>query len=269
MKRNSANAEKQVDQKQAPWEDALILAFRDMQWIRKIQSANGLDPSELAESPALFAKLDGKAETASGDILTGHKGRFFLLEFKSSRTKFSREKVSKSVYTVLTNPKLPEECSLHSVRGHFIVYPEVEERSTIAHQSILPVHGVHLMCMPYLALGTEEFVQKLNIERLDTVFYAKWRGLNLVEMSNYLASLVSMTEDSGGEGTPIKAVIANSDGLFWPVGDLSDFAQFLRALRNTSPSMKLRDHLDALDKALQSAQTTPKQNWGSDSDLSL
>lgn len=266
MKRESTNAKQKADSKGDPWEDALILAFRDMQWIRKIQSANNL--AALAKPPALFAKLDGRAETASGDILTGHKGKFFLLEFKSSKAQLAREKNTKSVYAVLANPDLPEDCRRLSVQGHFVVYPEVEVGSTSV-QSMLPVHGVHLMCMPYLALKTKEHVKSLNTDRLDNVFYGEWLGLSLVEMSNYLANLVSMAEDGDGEGTPIKAVIANSDGLFWPVGDLSDFAHFMRALRNSSPPLKLRDHFAELDKALQSSQATPKKKWGSDSDFSI
>lgn len=266
MMRKSTNAKQKADPKDAPWEDALILAFRDMQWIRKIQSANKLAVAALAKPPALFAKLDGKAETASGDILTGHKGNFFLLEFKSSKAQFAREKKTKSIYAVLANPELTEDCSLHSVRGHFIVYPEVEVGSTCAH-SMLPVHGVHLMCMPYLALDAQEYVQSLNTDRLDNVFYGEWRGLSLVEMSNYLASLVSMTGDGGGEGTPIKAVIANSYGLFWPVGDLSDFAQFLQVLRKATQRLELKKFLERAEKGSQEKEKKPisDQKWDSDS----
>lgn len=63
-----------------------------MQWIRKIQAATNRDTLSLAEPPSLLAKLDGNAETVSGDVLTGYRGRFLLLEFKSSKSLCVTEK---------------------------------------------------------------------------------------------------------------------------------------------------------------------------------
>lgn len=39
---------------------------------------------DLPVPPALLAKLDGNAESASGDVLTSVEKRFFLLELKAS-----------------------------------------------------------------------------------------------------------------------------------------------------------------------------------------
>ena len=77
--------------KNKPWEDTLILAFRDMQWIKKIQNPEYTRRQELAEPPALMIKLDGNAETAAGDIIAGINQRYFLFEFKSALTGLKAE----------------------------------------------------------------------------------------------------------------------------------------------------------------------------------
>lgn len=72
-----------------PWEDSLILAFRDIQWKLSIESklkladVSKISAKELAPPPIF--KLDGKAETTSADVLTLHNSKFFLIEFKSTR----------------------------------------------------------------------------------------------------------------------------------------------------------------------------------------
>ncbi|MFV0455025.1 MAG: hypothetical protein ACK5NQ_08525 [Pseudomonas sp.] len=88
--------------KDKPWEDTLILAFRDMQWIRQILNSSNKTIEELAHPPSLMAKLDGNAESAAGDILAGYRQRYFLLEFKSSESRFSTEE-GKSVHALLGN----------------------------------------------------------------------------------------------------------------------------------------------------------------------
>lgn len=85
-----------------PWEDSLIVALRDLQWIRKNRAtlyemrrhgkaatdaeraAIQAKVKDLPVPPALLAKLDGNAESASGDVLTSVEKRFFLLELKAS-----------------------------------------------------------------------------------------------------------------------------------------------------------------------------------------
>lgn len=75
-----------------PWEDSLILAFRDMQWRLRIDSifediiSGKIKSADTLYPPPIF-KLDGNAETSSADILTLLDKRFFLFEFKSTREK--------------------------------------------------------------------------------------------------------------------------------------------------------------------------------------
>jgi trehalose-6-phosphatase len=47
-----------------PWEDTLILAFRDMQWIERV-SNEALDRTELAQTPGLLLKIHGARHTLS------------------------------------------------------------------------------------------------------------------------------------------------------------------------------------------------------------
>lgn len=249
------------NKKQTPWEDTLILAFRDMQWVRKIQSATNTTTAELAEPPSLLAKLDGNAETASGDVLTGCRGRFFLLEFKSSKSLCATEKENKSVYKALTQPDLPELYRGLSNRGHYIVFPEIKAGHSQAHQSMLPIHSVDLMCAPYLAL-TEDVSKELKAERLDNVYYNVERGLDLLEMGHYLSKLAELAK-KGDDGTPLKAVIASPDGMFWPVGDLSDFMSFVNAVSRHSPRFQLESVLQRMDE-MKAQDNTLRGRWDSE-----
>lgn len=269
MKRKSTLAQNEVmtSKKQSPWEDTLILAFRDMQWIRKIQAATNRDTLSLAEPPSLLAKLDGNAETVSGDVLTGYRGRFLLLEFKSSKSLCVTEKENKSVYAILTRSDLPELCRGLSIRGHFLVYPEIKSGHRQAHQSMLPIHFVDLMCMPYLTLAEDESSQQLKTERLDSVYYDSERGLDLLEMGHYLSSLARMAKKDG-DGAPFKAVIASSDGMFWPVGDLSDLMHFVSAIAQHSPRFRLESGLLIMEERTMRGSDS-NQKWKSEPGLDM
>ncbi|HBM09483.1 MULTISPECIES: hypothetical protein [Gammaproteobacteria] len=218
--------------KDKPWEDTLILAFRDMQWMRSIQ--NAADVNSLGGSPpALLAKLDGNAETAASDVLAGHNDQFFLLEFKSSDSFVDSEK-EKPVFNLLSDPAVRADDFIRglSERGHFIVFPELKQGKKQPSSLLLPIHDVRLVCFPYLSLAESVATgdDQPTPELLDGIYYPAGCGLALDEMAVYLEFLVNHVA-GGTEGrTPLKAVIASPDGMFWPTGDLSDIRAFMNAI---------------------------------------
>jgi hypothetical protein len=76
-----------------PWEDAVIVAFRDVQWALHLSSVF-LEPQKSQKpSPPPLIKFDGNAETASADVLTALNSKFFLFEFKRSKNKISDDAI--------------------------------------------------------------------------------------------------------------------------------------------------------------------------------
>ncbi|HHI4105389.1 TPA: hypothetical protein ACP32D_006284 [Pseudomonas aeruginosa] len=247
--------ERDVQVRDTPWEDTLILAFRDMQWIRKMQDAHQMSAYGQAEPPALMVKLDGKAESKAGDVLTGYDGRYFLLEFKSALSRFHTEK-GKPVHERLAMacPHDPADAALLTLskRGHFLAYPHIEGREVLSAHT-LPIHRVDLMCVPYCLLLHESDRQVLarNPTKLDHVFYGESHGLNVEEMARYLKALGEAAEVGGDGNAPFKAIIASPAGLFWPLGRVSDFSEFvsnagLPLESGKSPSQRLREGIDLI-----------------------
>jgi hypothetical protein len=66
------------------WEDTIILAIRDMQWIHALTSARPWPARSLI-------KFDGHPEEALGDLAMAQDQRFFLIEAKSSPSEFHTE----------------------------------------------------------------------------------------------------------------------------------------------------------------------------------
>lgn len=218
-----------------PWEDTLILAFRDMQWLHQIRESARASEAYSVEPPGLMIKLDGNAESTSGDVLAKSGARYFLLEFKSDSALFYREN-SKRIHDLLVkiakdhpDRKNLIECS---TRGHLMVFPRSVEGSNHANKSFAPVHHLNLRYLPYYEAILRAVNDDLlaNPPMLESHFYKSDEGMDLGEMSRYLSALEQEGKKSGGGDTPFKAVIANSDGLFWPVGSLSDFMGFVRAI---------------------------------------
>lgn len=219
-----------------PWEDTLILAFRDMQWIKKIQSQEHTRRQELAEPPALMVKLDGNAETAAGDILAGINQRYFLFEFKSALTGLKAEE-KKHVYQRLVNAKsennYEEELLALSHRGHFLVYPKPKSDDNKSCESFALLHRLDLWCAPYCGLVEPQSIPEPDDDpqMLESIFYDKSRGLDVDEISFYLQLLADQAEEEGGNDEfPLKAVIASPNGLFWPAGSLSAFKEFVQSI---------------------------------------
>lgn len=234
-----------------PWEDTLILAFRDMQWIKKIQSSTTDDKQELAKPPALMIKLDGKAETAAGDILAGINRRYFLFEFKSARSAFKAEE-KKHVYQRLVDAHSSSPCEEElldlSLRGHFLVYPHPRDKDSKSLESFALLHRLDLRCVPYCVLTIPEPTPEIaNLYlMLDDTFYSDDSGLNVEEISLYLQLLADTAEkDGGNDELPLKAVIASPDGLFWPTGSLSAFRDFVQSIEPLAHELRSQNQIAA------------------------
>ncbi|HDR9217464.1 TPA: hypothetical protein QDB35_000133 [Burkholderia vietnamiensis] len=113
------------------WEDTLIIAFRDLQWRQWLSDLKEArkqgDEKKVAALEALgpddLHKLDGDAESLFGDILTNHDGRYFVLEFKSTRAGHGAER-DKTMF---------EKMATHLVMAHEQPRARFIELSTPCH----------------------------------------------------------------------------------------------------------------------------------------
>lgn len=269
---------------QTPWEDTVILAFRDMQWMRK-QNANyeafvsARRESDTVESetlrdnfltqictpPPLLAKLDGQAETASGDTLTAINERFFLLEFKASNDKLRDEK-GKFMYMLMQSvvPTRDLDFMDLSRRGHFVVYPDFPESRPHAKQGLLSVNKVRLETLPYLDALHDEKLDPKPIEpaSAEQVLWAPDRGLSINEMAAYLKALCE-THSGDSSRHPIKAIIATPNGLIWPIADLSHLVQLAKYFQvgaHLDHSTELDDRLKVTVENLRVGIAQKKKN---------
>lgn len=268
------NSRKDAEQRPEFWEDSIILAFRDLQWIHKNRANFDLAArfqqaiatrsctssllkkvikglTEASNPPALLAKLDGNAESASGDVLTSSNQRFFLFEFKADKGSVRSEKV-KSVFqhirSLYENNKLKgHKFVTLSRRGHHVVYPVLDDDITPGNRKdgLLAIHRVKLQTRTYfdgVVLGDVpksplpvEWWEKEQIA--ENLLYAAVNsnsfGLNIFEMSAYLRLLIELHGEDSGH--PIKIVLASNEGFFWPGGSLSrlhEMAQYFDLSQN-------------------------------------
>ncbi|QVM93281.1 hypothetical protein JYG34_09810 [Pseudomonas entomophila] len=266
-----------------PWEDTLILAFRDMQWMKLQnlhierflaecgQEALGLTTNLAAllartgTPPPLLAKLDGRAETASADTLTAINERFFLLEFKASEAKLSDEE-DKFMYLLMKSvvPTRDHVFTALSRRGHFVVYPDFPNGTPPAKQGFLPVHKSRLKTQPYLdALHGKQFdLELITPANADQVLWDSSRGLSIYEMAAYLKALC---ETHSGESArhPMKAIIATPNGLIWPIADLSQLvllAEHFQVKALPDEFSQLKESLNATVEKLKAHIAQEKKN---------
>ncbi|VXB97261.1 conserved hypothetical protein [Pseudomonas sp. 8BK] len=232
----------------------MILAFRDLQWMVKqhavmakavqllTQKSQGLaslpenqrGADLLTSPPPLLAKLDGRAESASGDVLTSNGARFFLLEFKSEKAKLATEKGKFILdFMKFIDPQFDLPFIELSRNGHFVVYPTFPKGRKAPDNGFMPVHETILEAQPYYDALTGPLRQEADpdfyVVEPTTVRGLLWSsnsGLLLEDMAAYLWALCKAHDDEGGNGHPMKAVIASADGFYWPVADLSDLIQF-------------------------------------------
>lgn len=85
------------------WEDTIVTALRDAQWLR---CGRRIPKSAF---PSGFVKLDGNAESALGDVVYSSEERYFIFEVKALRSDIVSEwdrsdaKSPKMVYQCLAN----------------------------------------------------------------------------------------------------------------------------------------------------------------------
>lgn len=84
------------------WEDTIVIALRDMQWLAKIDyirkqqfnngSISSVDVERHYVVPPGLAKMDGKAESKIGDVVAkATNDRFFIFEVKSTAAHINTE----------------------------------------------------------------------------------------------------------------------------------------------------------------------------------
>lgn len=226
-----------------PWEDTLILAFRDIQWQKSVEEflsatlindtpKNFLKQKLSRPNPPLLAKLDGNAENATGDVLTSAHQRYFLFEFKSGLPKSSTESgkfIADLMLLVDPGNKDHSKFVELSKAGHFLVFSKKADATA---QS----KGVHafgegralaLTAHPYLnILGkTVDKTGEMSVEQL----LQGQVGWEFPEMLAYLQLLGRLHKETGGAaGHPMKVAIATQEGVFWPFGDLLDVLHMSR-----------------------------------------
>lgn len=231
------------------WEDALILAFRDMQWIDRVLRP-GLSLEDIARSPGLMLKLDGNAETAAGDIIASNEERFFLLEFKSNIDQLAKER-NKKVYKRIIDARAAydngemrgedEQILNGAVLGHYLVFPRSKSGIKFSRDSV-PLHQIDLRCVSYQRFT--KLIKSVDINSrsrsMREVFYRRKRGLSLEEMSKYLSALAAVDGTDDGN-FPLNAAVASTSGLFWPRGQITELSNYIQHLRHELEQLRQRD----------------------------
>lgn len=100
------------------WEDTIILAMRDMQWIHAL--TNGKPWPSLS-----MWKLDGRPEESLADLVVAEDQRFFLIEVKSSSGQFASEWMRRDplTRTVTIRPKRSYANLAYLLGGHHRWFP--------------------------------------------------------------------------------------------------------------------------------------------------
>lgn len=73
------------------WEDTVVLALRDQQWLRRLKSDPPVAGQIANAVPAGMIKLDGNAESNIGDVALRDGEKFFIFEVKSERFRIRDE----------------------------------------------------------------------------------------------------------------------------------------------------------------------------------
>lgn len=117
----------------APWEDTVVMALRDAQWLND-------DSGDVPKLPQMFIKLSGKTEQSLGDLVYQAGERFYLFEVKSSAATITSEwnktvdgkphpKLAFKTLSRLARAVAQKQCAIEeiqafwtSLRCHHIVY---------------------------------------------------------------------------------------------------------------------------------------------------
>ena len=244
-----------------PWEDTLILAFRDIQWILHNEKQEALMSRAIAQfftsnrtpqqvcdgdrenialalkamatTPPLLAKLDGRAESAAGDVLTAHDDKFFLIEFKSDMALRSSEYTKfLGVLMWLIDPDEHHVLIRRSKKGHFFV---TQKPDTSAPSSPV-LRKLTLEALTYYDAIISDDSKLSKTIPVHTLLTGKHHGLSLEHMADYLQLLCTLhASDSAGGAHPLKVAVASATGIFWPIADLSQLRVLAQAF-NTAAS---------------------------------
>ncbi|MGH2419143.1 hypothetical protein EJ576_28285 [Pseudomonas sp. C 49-2] len=304
---STATATENTDQ---PWEDTLILAFRDTQWIHHREKQQTLisdalgwfqlnnhlllcNPSdktqqntcnkakekldlavkEMAATPPLLAKLDGKAESAAGDVLTAHEDRFFLIEFKSDMSTRSSEYTKfLGILMWLIDPEANHVLINQSKKGHFFV----TQRPDTCAPSAPNLRKLTMEAYTYYDAITQPNLKLTAAIPVHTLLAEKRHGLPLAQMADYLQLLCNVhVGDAAGGAHPMKVAVASASGVFWPISDLSELTAlaglFNATARLSHPkhpafgianAKRLKDIVDAFRKKTLEEQKTALRRDG-------
>ncbi|WP_248741813.1 MULTISPECIES: hypothetical protein [unclassified Pseudomonas] len=235
-----------------PWEDSLIIAFRDMQWKQMNDARKTIAklPAHLAAVlektwpgyPPPLAKLDGAAENATGDVISSSGSRFFLLEFKSDISKVKTES-EKFIFQLMRNVN-PENKDHDpflelSRKGHFFVFPDTTPM--LLDQSPAPdatsygeSRALKLMVHPYFDVIHPSGTSTMNAVEAKKIFFGESLGWTLPHMLAYLKILAKThAAATESDGHPMKVAIATQNGLLWTYGDLSDVLAMAKIFQKT------------------------------------
>lgn len=217
----------------APWEDSLIIAFRDTQWRLHLNHEKG------NKLPPPLLKFDGNAETMSADAVTSNNSRFFLFEFKRSESAIESDIVKPmwSLFDLLIKHEGSAQVFLEiSDACHHFAY--AKKITPIGDKKNIPVE---LRSTGYYAAikhkSTRDTDKAVKVEKLDNIpqtmapeikslplielMEDASKGVSFEQMCLYLQTLAKVVGE--GSGAPIKCVVASSDGFIWPVATLSTF----------------------------------------------
>ncbi|MGK8200578.1 hypothetical protein [Burkholderia cepacia] len=202
------------------WEDTLIIAFRDLQWRRWLSDLDDArkknNETKVAELEVLgpddLHKLDGDAESLFGDVLTRHEGRYFVLEFKSTRAGHGAER-DKTMF---------EKVADHLVTAHEKPRARFIELSTPCH---FGVFGTRILkgesSRPTLeSTVADPTAQAIpNSPRMGNLAIEAHTYLDWIHV--YHRGLMDLTPEQMAQKTP----------------EHQEYIHLLRAAANTSPSL--------------------------------
>jgi hypothetical protein len=256
-----------------PWEDTLILAFRDLQWRQKVDELMDyakrlraavddmekhialLQEKRQQHCPPLLAKLDGSAENATGDVITSTGTRFYLLEFKADLSKVHTE-AEKFIYQLMNKLDLKDQVQNNfaqlSKTGHFFIYsttrPATQGQTPIPDATMFGEgRALALTVQPYFNVARGIDPIPSDITTAEDLLQGK-QGWTFTQMLVYLKILaLTHKKTTGSEGHPMKVAIVTQNGLFWPFGDLSDVLAMTNVFQQTL-KLVLREHIDTYKK---------------------
>ncbi|KUY77642.1 hypothetical protein WI25_06020 [Burkholderia cepacia] len=254
------------------WEDTIILALRDLQWHKAVQTEGGKPVSERTKikPPSALLKLDGNAETALGDAITSANDRFFLFEFKSDAREGGSEfkkplvHIMKAVAGLSSENPERELFEQDSRAAHHFVFPEyssddvASDGEVATRKAIVATDGYYDVAVEmkddnYRLSKKTDIVSMLYSPGKHAFTY----GLALPRMAAYLSYLVQRYADwekaevkrkepeseTKDVNVPMKALIWSDAGFFWPCADMSNLQHVAQVLRGYHYTLDLQTTL--------------------------